>query len=70
MAKYEFEYEVNDPESGNQFGHKEQRDGDLTTGEYNVLLPDGRKQIVSYEADTDGYKPTVTYEGIIQIQSE
>ncbi len=27
------------------FGHSEKRDGDLTTGEYNVLLPDGRKQV-------------------------
>lgn len=62
-AKYEFEYQVTDEESGNDFGHKEQRDGDLTTGEYNVLLPDGRKQIVTYEADLDGYKPVVTYEG-------
>lgn len=27
------------------FGHSEKRDGDLTTGQYNVLLPDGRKQV-------------------------
>lgn len=66
-AKYQFEYEVNDAESGNEFGHKEERDGDLTTGEYNVLLPDGKKQIVSYTADTDGYHPTITYEGKILL---
>lgn len=62
-AKYEFEYEVNDQEAGLEFGHKESRDGDRATGEYNVLLPDGRKQIVQYEADTDGYKPKISYEG-------
>lgn len=62
-AKYQFEYQVSDPESGNEFGHKEERDGDLTNGEYNVLLPDGKKQIVTYTADTDGYHPVVTYEG-------
>ncbi|KAL1124585.1 hypothetical protein AAG570_001209 [Ranatra chinensis] len=39
------------------------RDGDYTQGSYNVVLPDGRKQIVDYEADSDGYKPKVRYEG-------
>lgn len=62
-VKYEFSYEVNDPESGVQFGHSEQRDGDKATGEYNVLLPDGRKQIVQYEADSEGYRPQIRYEG-------
>lgn len=62
-AKYEFEYEVNDAETGTQFGHQESRDGDVATGEYNVLLPDGRKQIVKYQADTEGYKPKISYEG-------
>lgn len=62
-AKYEFEYEVNAPEFGTQFGHKESRDGDVAVGEYNVLLPDGRKQIVQYTADTEGYKPKISYEG-------
>lgn len=26
------------------------------------MLPDGRKQIVEYEADKDGYRPKITYE--------
>ncbi|XP_058791258.1 pro-resilin-like [Phymastichus coffea] len=60
-AKYEFEYMVNDPPSGNDFGHKEMRDGDYTTGVYYVLLPDGRKQMVEYEADQNGYRPKITY---------
>lgn len=61
-ARYSFEYAVQDYQSGNDFGHMEQRDGDLTTGRYYVLLPDGRKQIVNYEADRNGYRPTITYE--------
>ncbi|KAF7989593.1 hypothetical protein HCN44_008267 [Aphidius gifuensis] len=61
-AKYEFEYMVNDPESGNDFGHKESRDGDVTRGTYYVLLPDGRKQTVNFIADANGYRPTITYE--------
>lgn len=31
--------------SGNDFGHKEERDGSVVTGKYYVLLPDGRKQV-------------------------
>ncbi|XP_015600790.1 pro-resilin [Cephus cinctus] len=60
-AKYDFEYMVNDQETGNDFGHKENRDGDLTRGVYYVLLPDGRRQTVEYEADQDGFRPKVTY---------
>lgn len=40
----------------------ESRDGDRTVGRYYVLLPDGRKQIVNYEADQNGYRPSITYE--------
>ncbi|XP_058462625.1 pro-resilin-like [Malaya genurostris] len=61
-AKYSFEYNVQDSYSGNDFGHMESRDGDRTVGRYYVLLPDGRKQIVNYEADQNGYRPTITYE--------
>ncbi|XP_059481908.1 pro-resilin [Neocloeon triangulifer] len=62
-AKYEFKYDVNDPASGSNFGHQESRDGDYVQGEYRVLLPDGRTQIVKYEADQNGYRPTIEYEG-------
>ena len=31
-AKYNFEWDVNDPESGNFYGHQEERDGQLTRG--------------------------------------
>lgn len=55
---------MDDVQTGTKFGHSEQRDGDLTTGEYNVLLPDGRKQVVEYEAGLEGYKPQIRYEGL------
>lgn len=61
-AKYEFQYDVQDEQAGLDFGHKEQRDGSVATGKYYVLLPDGRKQIVNYIADENGYRPTITYE--------
>ncbi|XP_047111731.1 pro-resilin-like [Schistocerca piceifrons] len=62
-AKYEFSYEVSDAETGTEFGHSESRDGDVAQGSYNVLLPDGRKQIVDYQADQGGYQPEIRYEG-------
>ncbi|XP_063591472.1 pro-resilin-like [Penaeus indicus] len=63
-AKYDFNYAVNDPPSGNDFGHQEARDGPNTQGSYFVLLPDGRLQRVTYNVNGDsGYLAEVTYEG-------
>jgi hypothetical protein len=64
-ANYEFSYEVHDTPSGNDFGHKESRQGDVARGRYHVMLPDGRMQIVDYTADNDGYKPNIKYEGTV-----
>lgn len=61
-ANYDFSYEVVAPEYGVQFGHQESRRDEQTAGRYNVLLPDGRTQIVQYEADEGGYRPTITYQ--------
>ncbi|CRK89394.1 CLUMA_CG003146, isoform C [Clunio marinus] len=61
-AKSEFQYDVQDQQADLEFGHKEQRDGSVATGKYYVLLPDGRKQVVNYIADENGYRPTITYE--------
>ncbi|XP_042866866.1 pro-resilin-like [Penaeus japonicus] len=66
-AKYDFNYAVNDPPSGNDFGHQEARDGDNTQGSYYVQLPDGRLQRVTYTVNGDsGYVADVTYEGEAQ----
>lgn len=61
-ANYDFSYQVSAPEYGVQFGHQETRRDEQTAGQYNVLLPDGRTQIVQYEADQSGYRPTITYQ--------
>ncbi|XP_018017506.1 cuticle protein 19 [Hyalella azteca] len=60
---YGFEYTVQDPYSGAEHGHTEQRDGYVTKGAYFVDLPDGRRQTVTYTADEYGYHPVVTYDG-------
>ncbi|XP_060808035.1 pro-resilin [Amyelois transitella] len=63
-ANYNFEYAVKDEPSGNDFGHRESRQGDRAEGLYYVLLPDGRKQTVQYEADQNGYRPKISYEDV------
>lgn len=55
---------MQDAQSGNDFGHKEQRQGDVAQGKYFVLLPDGRLQTVEYTADQDGYKPRISYQQV------
>ncbi|XP_049830658.1 pro-resilin-like isoform X2 [Schistocerca gregaria] len=61
-ANYEFSYTVQDAASYNDFSHQETRKDENAQGEYRVLLPDGRVQVVSYRADEDGYHPTIQYE--------
>ncbi|CAH2061794.1 unnamed protein product, partial [Iphiclides podalirius] len=61
-ANYEFAYKVSDAESGSDFGHTESRELDRAEGTYFVLLPDGSKQVVEYEADEDGFKPRISVE--------
>ncbi|KAK8746265.1 hypothetical protein OTU49_017338 [Cherax quadricarinatus] len=65
-AQYNFQWEVNDPPSGNSYGHQEHRDGDNTKGSYYVQLPDTRRMLVEYVVDQFGYHPTVTFEGKAQ----
>ncbi|XP_037804825.1 cuticle protein 8-like [Penaeus monodon] len=55
--KYNYNYGVADTYS---------RDGYNTEGTYTVDLPDGRKQIVNYVDNGDGYVAQVTYKGEAQ----
>lgn len=60
---YNIRWGVADQESGNVFNHVEDSDGKDVTGEYSVLLPDGRMQIVRFTVDpVNGYQADVTYE--------
>ena len=58
------------PEYGNDYSHSQQSDGRVTTGEYRVLLPDTRVQIVRFTADENGYVADVTYEGTAQYSQQ
>lgn len=59
-----------DPPSGNDYSQRESSDGNVVQGEYRVLLPDSRTQIVKYTADdANGYNADVQYEGQAQYPS-
>ena len=63
---YAYQYAVTDAHSGTSFDKIEQNDGYSTSGQYRVLLPDGRIQIVNYHTDDiDGYTAQVVYQGNI-----
>ena len=62
---YTFGWAVKDAPSSNDFAHEETADDKgLVTGSYRVLLPDGRTQIVKFQADgKTGFVADVKYEG-------
>ncbi|CAB0004514.1 unnamed protein product [Nesidiocoris tenuis] len=61
---FDFNYAVKDDYYGTDYSHNAVSDGDVVRGEYKVLLPDGRLQIVSYTADwKNGFNADVKYQG-------
>ncbi|MPD07021.1 Pro-resilin [Portunus trituberculatus] len=51
-----YSWKVLDDPTANDYSHSTNSDGDLTTGEYRVLLPDGRTQVVTYTSSlSTGY---------------
>ena len=46
---FNFGYAVKDEAQGDDFSHQVSSDGDNTTGEYRVALPDGRIQVSQSE---------------------
>lgn len=62
LMPYNFEYGIEDSDSGNQYSHRVDSDGQYVTGQYSVLLPDGRTQIVKFTSNPfDGYVAEVIY---------
>merc|ERR1712241_1401570 len=61
---YSYQYNVRDPQSRNNYQVTEEGGPEEGSGSYQVQLPDGRTQIVSYEVRAgEGYKAVVRYEG-------
>jgi len=71
VPNYDFSYAVlGDAPHGNaNFGHNENRNDAKTTGQYRVVLPDGRTQVVTYTVNdaNSGYIADVKYEGPIAV---
>ena len=64
---YNYNYDVKDAYSSVHYGKQETSDGKgSVSGNYHVLLPDGRKQMVTYKADEYGYVADIKYEGEAQ----
>ncbi|KAK2707591.1 hypothetical protein QYM36_015332 [Artemia franciscana] len=59
---YNYNYNVKDG-YGTDFKQEESREGENTKGNYEVALPDGRIQVVSYVADENGYFADIQYKG-------
>lgn len=56
--RYEYNYHINNQHDQGSQGHKEIRNGDNTSGNYYVNLPQGKaKAAVNYIADEWGYHP-------------
>ena len=64
LGDYSFQYRVNNNDDRVQYSHAEDRIEDDTAGHYQVLLPDGRTQVVTYSVpDKDtGYLAQVDYQ--------
>jgi len=63
LMPYNIGWEVKDDEYGVQMNHVEDSDGANVSGEYSVLLPDGRLQIVRFTSDPiNGYQAEVIYQ--------
>lgn len=62
--KYQFDYGVKDPKTGDHKSQWEKRDGDVVKGAYTVQEPDGTERIVEYEADDkNGFNAVVKIVG-------
>jgi len=70
-SEYKFRYRVKDAQQGQDFGQVEEKQGENTGGEYQVLLPDGRTQVVSYSAsEPAGFLARVEYQGEVTLPDE
>lgn len=63
LMPYSIGWGVDDGDYGVQMNHVEDSDGENVNGEYSVLLPDGRLQIVRFTSDPiNGYQAEVIYQ--------
>ncbi|KAF0287061.1 Larval cuticle protein A2B [Amphibalanus amphitrite] len=57
--RYDFNYGVSDPYSGDHKSHVESRDGGVVRGQYRLVDADGTERVVTYTADDiNGFQAT------------
>ncbi|GJQ86666.1 hypothetical protein Trydic_g14754 [Trypoxylus dichotomus] len=62
--KYNFNYGVDDPHTGDQKSQQEERDGDVVKGYYTLKEADGTTRTVQYQADNhNGFNAVVSRSG-------
>ncbi|KAK9869137.1 hypothetical protein WA026_002891 [Henosepilachna vigintioctopunctata] len=67
--KYQFNYAVHDPHTGDVKQQYEERDGDSVKGSYSLKEADGTTRIVNYKADKhNGFEATVSKIGEPKIE--
>lgn len=66
FPQYSYGYDVQDALTGDYKGHQEHRNGDIVTGSYSVVDPDGTRRIVDYTADPlNGFNAVVRREPLV-----
>lgn len=60
--QYRFQYLVHDQNSGDFKEHSETRKDGNVVGYYSFIEPDGRRRIVHYNANDNGFNAIVTHE--------
>lgn len=66
LPQYSYGYDVQDALTGDYKGHQEHRNGDIVTGSYSVVDPDGTRRIVDYSADPlNGFNAVVRREPLV-----
>lgn len=64
--QYQFAYDIQDTITGDSKSQQETRDGDVVTGSYSVVDPDGTRRIVEYTADpVNGFNAVVHKEPLV-----
>merc|ERR1711963_204801 len=68
--QYTYSYQVSDDDKQTYLAHNEDRDGDVVTGTYSYVDPNGALITVTYTADKDGYREERNVQdGFVQIRS-
>ncbi|XP_063697074.1 larval cuticle protein A3A-like [Culicoides brevitarsis] len=64
--QYSYSYDIHDALTGDNKSQQESRNGDVVTGSYSLVEPDGTRRIVEYTADpVNGFNAVVHKEGAV-----